>query len=135
MKRLTLLVTAFFLAIPMIAAAQLGDDEIRAEVVSVDTNQNQLQVRVLESGNPDLAPPGELQTLMVRDDVSIEYEMESVFYALQDYTLRDLEQGARLVIEFEDVEGMRHATRIKGDPANEDMRRQAERLSQAKSGA
>jgi hypothetical protein len=88
------------------ALMALEADQVRGTIVSVSPEQNRLELQVAESGDRRRASPGETVEFEISPDTQVRLEdpMESV--ASPRYlTLEDLEDGAEVVLNFEEIDG------------------------------
>jgi LPXTG-motif cell wall-anchored protein len=94
-------------------ALALAADQVRGEIVSIDLERNQLELRVEASGDnrPDAA--GQTETYQLPEDTEVTRDdpRRSLVspYAL---TLEDLRAGNTVTLNFEEVDGQRVSRRL-----------------------
>ena len=141
MKKL-LLVMAFGFAASMPAAfAAVEADQVRGDIVSVNSADSTIRVRVTESGDERDAAVGSVQTFNVPENTPIEYEIDRTIYARSrtgGTDLSDLSEGDTVLLKFEDMQGVRQATNVRNERttntvARERVRREGRVVQNAES--
>ena len=128
-NRLPCLVGGICLAFTGLAFA-LNDDQVRGEIVSVDSDSSEIRLRVLESGDDRPARRGTIETYEVPENTPIEYDIDrSIVFAGDELDLNDLSAGDRVVLDFEDLGTERRRARgVRNEQAgNTEVRRRVER--------
>ncbi len=118
MKKLfSLLMFTFALSTPA-AFAAVQADQLRGEIVSVDSAAATIRVRITESGDERAASVGSLQNFNIPDDTPIEYVIDSSIYARNrrgNADLSDISEGDSVLLKFEDAQGVRQATNLRNE--------------------
>lgn len=95
------------------AALALEADQVRGTVISLSPDQERLRLRIEAAGDERQAAPGETVEYQISDDTEIRMEnaMESITTP-RYMALDDLEEGARVTLDFEQVGGQLMARRV-----------------------
>ncbi len=110
-----LLAIALTCWLPFVAHA-LNRDQVAGEIVSVDSDAGQIQVRILESGNRDLAREGTTHTFDVNTDTNIEYELDRFVYGPYRYgdpDVGDINVGDTVILDFEQLDQRNKARTVR----------------------
>lgn len=110
---------ALLMWLPAFAFA-LNDDQVRGEIVSVDADADEIEVRITEAGDNRSVSAGATQTYEIPDDVDIEYDVDGIIYApyrRADVEIGDLERGDTVLIDFEEIDDAdrRAARRVRNE--------------------
>lgn len=109
----------------------IDPDQIRGEVVSADEDSRELRLQVLESGDERAAREGQVETFVIPEDAEIEYQIDRMVYTtsrMGDVTLDDLEEGDRVLVEFEEVAGRKEGRTVRAEEtANVEARERVRR--------
>ncbi len=100
------LVTSLALLLAWSATAfALEDDQVRAEIVDVMTDSEEMKVRITEAGDSMQSRVGQEETFSIPANTPIEYDVEGSVYAPfslgTDIELTDLSAGDEVILDFE----------------------------------
>jgi hypothetical protein len=105
MKALLPMLTMLLALLSPAAFAQaLNDDQLSAEVQSVDEASRTLEVKIIDAGADIEANPGDVESYYVGTDTDIRYEIDSLLYeTYADFKLSEIERGDRVILDFDDA--------------------------------
>lgn len=119
MKALMKTITGLLASLGLAQGAfALNSDQVRGEIVSVDTESNRIEVRVIESGAQTTAQEGTVESYVIPPNTPIEYEIDRVVYMpyrTGDFGLDDLAVGDRVLLDFEAVNNDRTARKVRNE--------------------
>jgi hypothetical protein len=89
-------------------AFAIENDGIRGEVVSFDTANRTMEVRITEVGSDVDARVGSTRSFVIPSDVRIEYEIDRQVYSpYTSYTLNEIRSGDRVLLDFDTTDSTR----------------------------
>ncbi len=114
----------------------LEDDQVRAEIVEVMADAEEIKVKITEAGDDMQSRVGDEETFAVPANTPIEYDMEGSVYEPfvlgTDIDLTDLSAGDEVILNFEMIGDKQHANNVRNTrTSNTDMQDRAKQQTVA----
>lgn len=89
------------------SAVAIEANQVRGEITSIDPDANELTLEVSEVGSDSTAREGSTETYAFDDDTTVRMEdpRTSVLGTTGTTTIDDLQEGTRVLLEFEEIDG------------------------------
>lgn len=118
----------------------LEEDQVRAEIVEVMPDSDEISVKITESGDKIETRVGQEETYTLPDNTPIEYDMDGSIYSPfmlgTDIDLSDLSAGDEVILDFEIIGEQRQANNVRNTrTSNPAMRDRVKRQEVASASA